>query len=243
MSKITWDAVGERFYEVGVDRGVFYSDGGGVFVAGVPWNGLVSVEPTKNGHSVSPLKSADVNSDAGITPDDLGGTIMAYTYPDEFEECLGMAEIVPGISTHQQEYSRFGLSYRTMVGNDIYGTKYGYKIHLVYNAQITEVTNPSASTISNPLSPANFSWKYTTFPMWTSDFQPYSELVIDSTRLPTKLLAAIEEILYGTEFTSPRLPLLEELSDLYYAYGADASSSITGYPHTEIFPSESTYPT
>lgn len=241
MSKITWDAIGERFYEVGVDRGVFYSDGGGVFVAGVPWNGLISVEPAREGHSVTPLKTADVNSDAGISPDDLGGTITAYTYPDEFESCLGTIEIVPGIATHQQTYSRFGLSYRTLQGNDIEGTNYGYKIHLIYNAQITEVNN-SISTIGNPISPVNFSWKYTTFPVWNNDFQPYSELVIDSARLPAKLLSAIEDILYGTEYTSPRLPLLEELSELYYRYGADASET-TGYPHTEIFPSTTVYPT
>lgn len=241
MSKIQWDVVGERFYEVGVDRGVFYSDGGGVFVTGVPWNGLISVEPAMEGHAVSPLKSADVNVDAGFTPDDQGGTITAYTYPDEFEDCLGTQEIIPGLSTRQQEYSRFGLSYRTLVGNDIEGNQYGYKIHLIYNAQITEITNP-ASTISNPLTPTNFTWKYTTFPMWNEYSQPYSELIIDSAKVPVKLLAAIEEILYGTEYDSPRLPSLEELYELYYSYGADASNTNGGYPHTEIFPIDSIYP-
>lgn len=241
MSKIQWDAVGERFYEVGVDRGVFYSDGGGVFVTGVPWNGLISVEPAMEGHAVSPLKSADVNVDAGFTPDDQGGTITAYTYPDEFEDCLGTQEIIPGLSTRQQEYSRFGLSYRTLVGNDIEGNQYGYKIHLIYNAQITEITNP-ASTISNPLTPTNFTWKYTTFPMTSEYSQPYSELIIDSTKVSAELLAAIEDILYGSDYDSARMPLLEELYDLYYSYGADGSDSVSSYPYAEIFPSESIYP-
>ena len=38
--RLTWDQVGERFYETGVSNGVLYKDDG----YGVPWNGLTSID-------------------------------------------------------------------------------------------------------------------------------------------------------------------------------------------------------
>ena len=40
MSKIVWDAVGERFYETGVDNGVLYPYKNGAYQKGVAWDGF-----------------------------------------------------------------------------------------------------------------------------------------------------------------------------------------------------------
>lgn len=45
MSRLTWSAVGERYYETGVDRGVLYVGD----QPGVAWTGLTSVSESPTG--------------------------------------------------------------------------------------------------------------------------------------------------------------------------------------------------
>jgi hypothetical protein len=50
MSRLVWDAIGEKYYETGVDQGVLYPmDNQGTYPAGVVWNGLTSVADSPEG--------------------------------------------------------------------------------------------------------------------------------------------------------------------------------------------------
>src|SRR3954471_3185725 len=133
MVALTWDKVGDRIYETGVDHGVLYvQDAAGIYGAGVPWNGLVTVTESRSGAEANPQYADNIKYLNLVSAEEFGGTIEAFTYPDEFAQCDGSAEPVPGLRVGQQNRRVFGMSYRTKVGNDVDGGDHGYKIHLVY---------------------------------------------------------------------------------------------------------------
>ena len=243
MSAITWDKVGERIYQTGVDRGVFYTEAGGEFISGVPWNGLTSIEPSREGRDLTSLYSADVKRDTASTFEEYGGSITAYTYPEEVALATGAVDVVPGVRTYQQNARRFGLCYRTVVANDIYGADYAYRLHLIYNGQFTRISD-TASTITDSAGSYDLTWDYITIPMEYGTLVPFSEVVIDSRSIPAELLSTIETILYGSETDDPRLPLLEEIVWLYqqYTYADIDTDTFDGYPATDIYPSGIKYP-
>ena len=201
MSRIVWDQIGSRKYEVGVDRGVLYQDTADGFTNGVPWNGLTSIDTDSAGGDVTPLYSGDALVDLVSSYDELEGTINAYTYPDEFDECIGSKEVVPGIFVQQQGTSRFGLSYRSLIGNDVSNENYGYKIHLIYNCELTKVSW-SKSTINDSAELEELGFDFKTIPVISDDYDPYSELIIDSTKFSAEFMEDLEEILYGSEEAS-----------------------------------------
>lgn len=231
MTRLNWGAAGERFFETGVDHGVLFVGNS----PGVPWSGLVSVNEAPSGADVTPYYIDGVKYLNDQASEEFEATIEAYTYPDEFEQCDGTIPVMNGLSGTQQKRKPFGLSYRTKVGNDVEGLKHGYKIHLVYNAtaQPSPRTNKS---LGDTIEPNNFSWAITTIPAAFKGFRPLSHFVVDSRDTPREVLLRLEEILYGSDTETSRLPVVEELRYVFESYNAsvfDAGSPIE--PHYGIF--------
>lgn len=217
MSKLTWDNTGERYYETGVKQGVLYPQAeGGTYPLGVAWNGLTAVTESPSGAEATPLYAADIKYLNLISAEEFGATIEAYTYPDEFAECDGSAELVAGVMLGQQKRKAFGLCYRTVLGNDVDNNDYGYKLHLIYGA-LAAPSEKAYATINDSPEAIIFSWEVTTTPVAVTGFKPTASITIDSTKVSAEKLTALEEILYGTEDTEPRLPLPDEIATLMAA--------------------------
>lgn len=222
MTKLLWDQVGERVFETGVDQGVLYIPTAGVYDSGVAWNGLTAVTETPSGAEATPIYADNVKYLNLTSVEELGGTIEAYTYPTEFAECDGTAVLNAGVTVGQQTRKSFGLSYRTRIGNDVEGDSYGYKIHLVYGATAAPSEKAYATVNDSPEALA-FSWEFSTVPVAVTGLRPTSLLTIDSTKVPSANLAALEDALYGTVGTSPRLPLPDEVVGMF----AGAQTAVT----------------
>jgi|SRR5690606_14031341 len=212
MAKLVWDKTGERFYETGVKKGVLYPQGpGGTYPKGVAWNGLISVTESPSGAEVTPIYADNIKYVNLISAEEFGATIEAYTYPDEFAQCDGSAEIAKGVMIGQQSRKPFGLSYVTTLGNDVDGDDYGYKIHIIYGA-LASPSEKGYSTINDSPEAITFSWEITTTPVEVTGYKPTACVTIDSTKVDPAKLAALEEILYGSdEGSDPRLPLPDEI--------------------------------
>jgi len=222
MSKITWDGTGNREYETGVDHGVLYIPQGGTYSNGVPWNGLSTVTETPSGAEANPVYADNIKYLNLLSVEEFGGTIEAYTYPDEFTQFDGGVVLSGGVRIGQQNRPPFGLSYRTRVGNDVEGDDFGYKLHLVYGAQASPSERAYASVNDSPEAIA-FSWEFSTTPVPVSGRKPTSLVTIDSTKVDAADLAALEQILYGSAGVNPRLPLPDEVVALFAGTAQEAS--------------------
>lgn len=219
MSKIVWDQTGERLYETGVKRGVLYvQDSGGTYPKGVAWNGLTAVTESPSGAEATPLYADDIKYLNLISTEELGGTIEAYTYPDEFAECDGSASIATGVYIGQQSRKTFGMCYTTTVGNDVDSNAHGYKLHLIYGA-LASPSEKAYSTINDSPEAITFSWEFSTTPVSVTGFKPTANIVIDSTKATPEKMAALEKILYGDTDVEPRLPLPNEVAQVMSAGG------------------------
>lgn len=224
MARIAWDEMGKRLYETGVKNAVLYlQDEQGVYSKGVAWNGITSVSESPSGAESTPLYADDTKYLELTSNEDFGCTIEAYTYPDEFAICDGSAELSEGIIIGQQARKPFGLSYRTTVGNDVKGTDYGYKLHLIYGCKAAP-SERSYSTVNDSPEAITFSWEVTTTPVTVStidgkEFKPTSSLTIDSSKVDATKLKALEDILYGTEDKEAKLPLPNEIAELFNTAG------------------------
>ena len=221
MAELKWDAAGERLYETGVDHGVLYpQDSLGTYTKGYAWNGLTSISESPSGAEANPQYADNIKYLNLISAEEFGATIEAFTYPDEFAQCDGTA-VVGGVQLAQQTRKPFGLSYRSLVGNDLVGTDFGYKIHLIYGCQAAP-SEKSRSTVNDSPEAATFSWEITTNPVPVAGtnaatgkpYRPTAHVTIDSTQVSAAVMADLEEILYGTASTEPRLPSPEEVIDL-----------------------------
>lgn len=214
MAKITWDDTGKRLYETGVDHGVLYpiqSDGN--YSKGVAWNGLTGVTESPSGAEATPIYADNIKYLNLQSAEEFGATIEAYTYPDEFAECDGSATLVTGVTAGQQNRKIFGLSYRTVIGNDVDANEHGYKLHLIYGC-LASPSEKSYATINDSPEAITFSWEVSTTPVNVNGFKPTACVVIDSTKADATKLAAFEAILYGSEEVEPRLPLPDEVVTL-----------------------------
>lgn len=211
MGKLTWDKVGERLYETGIDQGVLYpQDENGAYPLGVAWNGLSNVTEKPSGAEPSPVYADNTKYLDLMSAEEFGASVEAYMYPDEFKPCNGEVEVAPGVYASQQNRTPFGMSYRTLIGNDVKNNDYGYKLHLIYGAKATPSEKNYQSVNESP-DIAAFSWDITTTPVSIEGFKPTAQLTIDSTKTDAAKLAALEEILYGNETTDARLPLPDEV--------------------------------
>lgn len=214
MSKLVWDETGKRVYETGVDHGVLYPiSEAGVYDLGVAWNGLTAVTEAPSGAEPTPLYADNIKYLTLMSAEEFGGTIEAYTYPDEFAQCDGTAELTGGVAIGQQPRKTFGLCYRTIVGNDVKNNDYGYKLHLVYGA-LAAPSEKNFATVNDSPEAITFSWEFSTTPVNVTGHKPTSCITIDSTKCDAGKLAALEAILYGSEDTEPRLPLPDEIKTL-----------------------------
>ena len=213
MPKLIWDATGERVYETGVRNGVLYPMVEGAYPKGVVWNGLTAVTESPSGAESTPLYADDIKYLNLISAEEFGATVEAYTYPEEFAECDGSATLVKGVTIGQQPRKTFGMSYRTVIGNDVNNESHGYKLHLIYGAVATP-SEKSYSTINDSPEAITFSWELTTTPVNVTGFKPTACLTIDSTKVNKEKLTALEDILYGTQEAEARLPLPDEIATL-----------------------------
>ncbi len=211
MSKIVWDAIGERRYETGVDHGVLYKYANNAFGNGVAWNGLTAVNESPSGAEPSPLYADNIKYLNLMSAEEYAATVEAYTYPDEFEECDGSAVIADGVYIGQQPRKLFGLCYRTLIGNDVLGTEKGYKLHLIYNC-LASPSERSHATVNDSPEATTLSWSLSTTPVAVNGFKPTACVTVDSTKTPEGKLADLEAILYGDENTEPRLPFPDEVA-------------------------------
>lgn len=208
MSRISWGESGTRLYEIGVDRGVLYVDG----QPGVPWNGLTSISESPTGGDAKPFYVDGFKYMNTSSPEEFEATLTAFTYPDEFAVCDGTAQVRPGLFATQQRRKSFGLSYRTMIGNEHSGD-FGYKVHLVYNV-LASSSNRDHKTLTESPSLSDFSWKLTSLPPDIVGYNRTSHFILDSRSTDPTVLFAIESILYGDDSNSARLPGLAEMTDL-----------------------------
>lgn len=214
MSVLTWDKTSERYYETGVKKGVLYVNESGTYSKGVAWNGLTAVTESPSGAEASPFYADDIKYLNLMSAEDFGGTIEAYTYPDEFKACNGEADLADGVSIGQQTRKSFGFCYRTILGNDTEGEAYGYKLHIVYGAQAS-VSEKAYTSVNDSPEPIAFSWEFTTTPVEVEGFKPTSIITIDSTKVDASALATLEAKLYGSESEEPTLPLPAEIKTIF----------------------------
>ena len=219
MAKLVWDATGERKYETGVRNGVLYVMGeGGTYPKGVAWNGLTAVTESPSGAEATALYADDTKYLNLISAEEFGATIEAYTYPDEFAECDGSATLAAGVTIGQQPRKTFGMSYRTVYGNDVDNESYGYKLHLIYGA-VAAPSEKAYATINDSPEAITFSWEVKTTPVNVTGHKPTASLTIDSTKVDKAKLTKIEEILYGKDEVEARLPLPDEIIQILQAAG------------------------
>lgn len=215
MAQLIWDQVGERLYEAGVKKGALYlQNSSGIYPLGIAWNGLTAVTESPSGAEASPLYANDKKYANLMSVEELGATIEAYTYPDEFAACDGSADLAEGVIIGQQKRSVFGLAYQTSLGNDVDGLDYGYKLHLIYGA-LASPSEKGYQTVNDSPEAITFSWEVTTTAVDVTGKKPTASLIIDSTKADSATLATLEGILFGTAGADPRLPLPDEIAALF----------------------------
>lgn len=197
MAKLTWDGAGERRFETGVDHGVLYvAADNGSWERGVAWNGLTAVTESPSGAEPNKQYADNIVYLNLVSAEEFSGTIEAFTYPNEFAPCDGLAEPADGLTIGQQERKSFSLAYRTKVGNDLQGQNYGYKIHLVYG--LTAAPSEKAyQTVNDSPEAITFSWEVSSIPVAVPGMNPTSVITIDSTVVDAADLATLETLLYG----------------------------------------------
>lgn len=221
MAKLKWDQPGERLYETGVNNCVLYPiQADNTYSLGVAWNGITSISESPSGAEPNDLYADNIKYLSLRSAEDFGLTIEAYTYPDEWMQCDGSAELTTGVVVGQQSRKMFGLCYRTELGNDTNGVDHGYKLHLIYAATASP-SERSYQTINDSPEAITFSWEVTTAPIEVAvdgaNFKPTACITIDSTKVDATKLNNLKDILYGTdasggsEGTTARLPLPAEV--------------------------------
>lgn len=201
MARLVWDQVGERLYETGTKNGVLYVQNlDGSYGTGVAWNGLTAFTDSRDGGDASDYYADNMKYLSLRAAENVTGTIEAYTYPDEFAVCDGSASPVAGVTIMQQVRKPFAFCYRTEVGNDTAFEDYGYKLHIIYGATCSP-SERSYQTINDSPEPITFSWEITTVPVSVTfggvEYRPTAEIVIDSTKVASATMKAIEDVLYG----------------------------------------------
>ena len=216
MSKLVWDALGERYYETGVSKGVLYvTDDAGAYGDGVSWSGLTNVTQTPSGAEATALYADNIKYLNLMSEEDFSAKIEAYYYPDEFEECDGSKELVPGVSAGQQPRKSFGFSYQTIIGNDTKRNAYGYKIHLIYGCT-AKPSERSNATVNESPEAVTLSWELSTVAaeIAMDGFKPSAKITIDSTKVAPAKLKELEDILYGTAAAEASLPTPDAVAAL-----------------------------
>lgn len=220
MVKLAWDQVGQKTYENGTDHGVLFPYDGteNGYAKGVAWSGLTKVSEASDGAEETALFADNIKYASMTSAENFKGSITAYQSPVEFDAMDGSAELAKGVLVTQQDRVPFGFSYRTYIGNDTNGARYGYKIHLVYGAKVSPSKRDN-ETINDSPKGTELSWDFTTTPISVEGFKPTAHIIINSLLLDTGALAKLEAKLYGGVDTEPALPTPDELKALLTTSG------------------------
>lgn len=211
---LEWDRVGEREFRTGCDRAVLYPYDGASYEGGVAWNGFSGVDKNVSGRTLTGLYLGDRRAGVLFTDDEYGGTLRCYTYPDEFEACLGSEEVFTGVFAYDQGVQPFGLSYRTMCGDMAGDTSQSYDIHLIYNSHITSYTDDD-KTIGGDVNPTEFAFDFTSMAEEFEGHRPTSHLRIHSADVSKASLLRLERMLYGSVDNDPYLPFPDEIASIF----------------------------
>lgn len=219
MSKIAWDETGDKTYETGTDRGVLYRrNAQGAYDKGYAWNGLTAVTQAPSGAEATAVYADNIKYLSMQSAEEFGCTIEAFSSPVEFDACDGSATPRPGINVGQQRRETFGFSYRSLLGNDIDGNDYGYKIHLIYGG-LAAPSERAHATVNDSPEPMPLSWEVTTTPVPAgAGLKPTAILTINSTLADPEALAALEKLLYGDDTAPavvPQLPLPSVVIEMF----------------------------
>lgn len=232
MPALAWDLTSEHFYETGTDHGVVYpADDNGAYPKGYAWNGITGWTESPSGADETALYADNIKYLSLRSAEEFGATITAYTYPDEFAILDGSASPADGVKIYQQARRSFGLSIRTLRGNDVKSNDYGYLLHLVYGLTASP-SERSYSTVNDSPEAIEFSWELSSVPVSVAGFKPTSLLSIDSTKLTETQLNAIEDVLYGTDgsISYSEVPAASITYDSY-----NAVSEPTGNPSSNHY--------
>lgn len=226
FAPLVWDETGKKLFETGVSNVALYpQDTTGVYGAGVAWNGVTNISESPSGAEATTLWANNGKYLNLYSVEEYASSIEAYTYPDEFAECDGSAEIAKGVSIGQQTRKSFGLAYKTLVGSDTDGNDHGYKLHLVYGCKAAP-SERSHATVNDSPEALSFSWEISTTPVSVTGHKPTASVEIDSTKVDPAKLAAFEKILFGSDTAAARLPLPDEVASLFAA--ASSEGQVTG---------------
>lgn len=214
MAKLVFDELGKRFYETGVSNAVLYPQADdGTYPKGVAWNGITAANESPSGAESNDQYADNIVYLSLTGAEKFEGTIEAFSSPAEFDECDGMKELSKGLTVSQQTRKPFGFAYKSILGNDIKGNDYGYKLHIWYGCKAAP-SERSHSTVNDSPEPQNPSWSISSTPVAVPGAKPSSVLTFNSTTTPADKLKKIEDILYGTDEADARLPLPTELLEL-----------------------------
>lgn len=206
MAKLVWDQTSEHLYETGNDHAVVYpyNAQSKAYDSGVAWNGITGITESPSGADETALYADNIKYLSLRAAEEFGMTVTAYTYPDEFAKLDGsaFAEDLPGVRIYQQARKTFGMSYRTIIGNDTESNDYGYKLHLVYGLTASP-SERGYSTVNDSPEAIEFSWEMTGVPVAITGYKNSCLITIDSTAFSTDekkaKLKALEDVLYGTD--------------------------------------------
>lgn len=211
MAKLVFDELGKRFYETGVSNAVlFVQADNGTYPTGVAWNGITAANESPSGAESNDQYADNIKYLSLTGAEKFEGTIEAFSSPKEFDECDGMATIATGVTAHQQNRKSFGFAFKSILGNDVKGNEYGYKLHLWYGCKAAP-SERSHATVNDSPEPQNPSWSITSTPVPIPGHKPASVLTITSTEVDAEKLAKIEEAIYGSDDANSHLPTPQEI--------------------------------
>lgn len=188
MTRLSWDLLSERNYEVGVDRGVLYPKTG----PGMAWNGLVSVKESSTTSEVVSNYIDGMKFRSKQDLDSFSAAIVAYFYPESLDSP-----------------APFGFSYRTMLSDGE-----NYKLHIIYNA-FMEPSEETYDSINQQSDILQFGWNITTVPKAIPGHRPSAHFIIDTRIVYSWALEELENLLYGTVAQDAYLPSVQEVLDLF----------------------------
>jgi hypothetical protein len=215
MTAITWDTAGSHVYHTGVSKGVLYvfDNSTNAYKDGIPWNGLKTVTESPSGAEATSIYADNIKYLTLTSAEEFKVTVEAYTYPDEFAECDGTAQLSKGVLVGQQNRSRFALCYSTILGNDTKGDQYGELIHIVYGA-VASPSEKAYATVSDSPDAIAFSWECNTTPVPVPNKKPTSLITLDTTKIDAGKLKAVLDKLYGSATAQPKLLMPNEIAEL-----------------------------
>lgn len=210
MSKLYWDKSGEKLYETGIEQVALYIQENGQYGTGVAWNGITALNVTPSGAEPTALWANNAKYLTLMSAEEIGGTVEAYMYPDEWRKCIGFASATEGLYVAQQNRAVFALVGKSTIGNDTELNNHGYKLHIIYGC-LASPSEEAHSTINDSPEATTFSWEFSTTPVAMEGFEPTSYLCIDSTKVNADKLAALEAKLYGSESEEPSIVMPDEV--------------------------------